>query len=95
MNEHEEILKERAKVYGDFTTSLGTIGKIWTALIEAHYQIKLDHDIPPHLAGTIMAGLKLYRMTCPFEPSPDSYPDLINYVNAAKNADPRLNGEKK
>lgn len=92
--EHERILEQRGRVYGDFTTSLATIGKIWTALIEAHYQIKLGHDIPPHITSLMMVGLKVYRASCPFDPSPDSYPDARNYLDAAEKADPRLNKHK-
>jgi hypothetical protein len=84
------ILKQRARVYGDFTKSLRIVGKMWTALLETHYQTRFAHDIPPHVAGAMMAGLKAYRACCPWDVDRDTYIDARNYLTGAEKSDERL-----
>lgn len=38
------------------------LGMMWSALIQQHYQIDLDHPLPGHLVARMMVALKLCRL---------------------------------
>ena len=87
--QHEKVMKTRQKVYGPTGPNFVAFGKAVTALLEAHYQIRLPTDIPPHVASLIYAQGKLIRMALPFAYNGDSAVDAKAYVDIADELDSR------
>lgn len=88
-----KVMRTRQKVYGPTGPNFAAFGKAVTALLEAHYQMKLPHDIPPHVAALIYGQGKLIRMALPFEYNGDSAVDAKAYVDIADELDPRRKTE--
>lgn len=84
-----KVMKKRQKVYGPTGPNFTAFGKGVTALLEAHFQEKLPHDIPPHVASLIYGMGKLIRMALPFEHNSDSAVDGKAYIDIAEELDPR------
>ena len=87
----EELIEDRGSVYGlDPLPGFRTTGRIWSALISDALGIDLP-DIPPHVVGLMMTGLKLSRAARPTEKRDrDSYEDGVVYLNLAAGMDPTL-----
>ena len=88
------IIRERQKVYGKTGPNFTAFGLGVTALLEAHYQMKLPHAVPPNVAALIYAQGKLIRMALPFEHNGDSAVDGKNYIDIAEELDPRADKKK-
>lgn len=84
-----KVMRKRQKVYGPPGPNFVAFGKAVTALLEAHFQVKLPHEIPPHVASLIYAQGKLLRMALPFAYNGDSAVDAKAYVDIAEEMDPR------
>jgi len=78
----DETVIERAKVYGAVVTSHENIGLSWTALIQQHFGIKLDHPIPPELVAQMMVAFKMQRAARVYHP--DNYVDGQAYMGFAE-----------
>ena len=78
----QATIAERAKIYGDATLSHENIGEAWTALIQQHYQIRLDHPIPSGLVQLMMVAFKLQRSALVFHA--DNYIDAKAYLQFAE-----------
>lgn len=66
--------------------------KMLEALLEMHYQGPLPGPIPAHVVGQFMVSVKCSRACAPFEFEPDNYVDAHNYLEIAKQCDPRYKG---
>lgn len=86
---HERVMRKRQKVYGPTGPNFIAFGKAVTAVLEAHYQCKLPHDIPSHVASLIYAQGKLLRMVMPFAYNGDSAVDAKAYIDIADSLDAR------
>jgi len=85
----DAITAERSKVYGDANDSFRATGIALTGLIEAHYNIKLPHAIPPHVAGLVMVMIKAVRAARPYDYNEDTYDDMENFSRLSKQVDTR------
>jgi Domain of unknown function (DUF6378) len=74
----QKTIEERGKVYGDPYQSHQNIGLAWTALIQQHYGITLEHPIPAYLIAQMMAGFKLQRAARVHKK--DNYTDAQAYL---------------
>jgi hypothetical protein len=81
-NEVEEVIAERGKVYGDPLKSHINIGLAWTALIQQHFDINLNHPIPASLVAQMMVAFKMQRSAKVFKG--DNYLDARAYTNFAE-----------
>ena len=81
-NAIDELIKERGKVYGDPKESHTNIGLTWTALIQQHYGITLEHPIPPELVAQMMVCFKMQRAAKVFKD--DNYDDAAAYLKFAR-----------
>ena len=77
----DEVLADREPSLGDATVGHRNLGLIWTALLQDHYGIVLDHPLPPELVLLMMAGCKLNRAAIKFKF--DHYLDLLGYTKLA------------
>jgi hypothetical protein len=75
-------IAERAKVYGDATLSHENIGLAWTALIQQHYQIKLDHPLPSWIVELMMVNFKVQRSSLVYHA--DNFVDIKAYLQFAE-----------
>lgn len=80
---------QRQKIYGPTGVNFESFGKAVTALLEMHYQKKLPHDIPPHVAAHIYTVGKVLRSVAPFKHHPDNAVDAHNYIEIAEELDKR------
>ena len=78
----QQTIAERGKVYGDATLSHENIGLAWTALIQQHYQIRLDHPMPSWLVELMMTAFKVQRSARVFHA--DNYVDARAYLQFAE-----------
>lgn len=78
----QETIIERGKVYGDPRESHINIGLAWTALLQQHYGIKLDHAIPPEMVALMMVTFKAQRSARAFKA--DNFIDLHAYARFAE-----------
>lgn len=85
----EDVIKERAKQYGDASHTQRVSGAVATAILEAHYGIDLPHPIPGEVVCLISAAWKLIRAAVPLKFVKDNYVDARNYVTLAERLDPR------
>lgn len=89
----QATIAERGKVYGDATLSHENIGLAWTALIQQHYQIRLDHAMPSWLVELMMVSFKVHRAARVFHA--DNYVDARAYLQfAEKDQQPQSNNNK-
>jgi len=84
----DEVVHERGKVYGDPYQSHKNIGLSWTALIQQHYGLDLDHPIPPALAAQMLVVFKVQRSARVFKA--DNYIDAVAYAGFAEDFQQRL-----
>lgn len=77
-----EILEERGRVYGDPQLSHKSIGLAWTASIQNHYGLELQHPIPCWLVAQMMESLKIVRSARVYKQ--DNYDDRKNYTGFAE-----------
>lgn len=85
MNTTEDIhavQRERGKVYGEPHHSHTNIGLAWTAIIQQHYGITLDHPLPHWLVEQMMASFKIQRSARVFHK--DNYTDAFSYLAFAE-----------
>ena len=68
--------------YGDTVFNHTQIGLLWTALLQEHYKLELDHPIPADMACLMMAGMKLIR-ACWATYIFDTYLDAAVYAQFA------------
>src|SRR6185503_19347325 len=85
----DAITAERSKVYGNAEDAFRATGIALTGLIEAHYNIKLPHAIPPHVAGLVMVMIKAIRAARPYDYNEDTYDDMENFSRLSKQVDTR------
>ena len=86
-----EVCLERGVVYGDPSIMCRLVAQMWTTILRSHFGEEAQQDIPPYLVGLMMAALKIYRASVPFDRrDDDSYVDLVNYVEFARTMDPAL-----
>jgi Domain of unknown function (DUF6378) len=79
-NVREKLRRERGARYGDVFINQSTIGQMYTAMLEQHYQISLPHPIPGSLAAAFMVLVKLNRAA--FSPNhADNFDDAHNYLD--------------
>lgn len=81
-NDLKRLEAERGKVYGDPKLSHTNIGLSWTALIQQHYGVTLDHPIPPELVALMMTTFKCQRSARVFKQ--DNYDDVHVYASFAE-----------
>lgn len=72
------IIAERGKVYGDPLTGHANIGLSWTAMLQQHYGLTLDHPLPAALVAQMMVCFKMQRAARVFHK--DNYDDAHAYV---------------
>lgn len=77
-SEIRATIEERGKVYGDPELSHENIGLSWTALIQQHYGIRLEHPIPSWLVAQMMVTFKMQRSARVFKA--DNYLDGRVYL---------------
>ena len=77
-----DTIAERGKVYGDPKESHANIGLSWTALLQQHFGIQLDHPIPASLVAQMMVVFKMQRSARVFHE--DNYVDAHAYVRFAE-----------
>ena len=91
----DKIKEDRTARYGgDATRCHGNLGILWTALLQNHYGMSLDHVLPSSLVLNMMAACKLNRIAVEakvFEG--DSFDDAVNYVQLAEAAKAHETGE--
>lgn len=81
-----QIRQDREKQYGQSSAdNHRNLGLAWTALIQQHYGIQLDHPIPASLAATMNAAQKSQRQARNPEKT-DTLADLRNYATIAHEA---------
>ncbi len=78
----QKTVQERAKVYGDPKVSHENIGLSWTGLIQQHYNIRLEHPLPPWLVAQMMVTFKMNRSAKVFKE--DNYIDSRAYLGFAE-----------
>lgn len=76
------VIDERGKVYGDPQESHGNIGLTWTAIIQQHYGIKLEHPIPDFVVALMMTAFKVQRSARVYKD--DNYVDMHAYARFAE-----------
>jgi hypothetical protein len=79
-----QIREERGRIYGDPMASHANIGLSWTALIQQHYGITLDHPLPTSLVAQMMVTFKMQRASRVYHA--DNYDDAKNYLRFAEEA---------
>lgn len=84
-------IKERGVVYGDPCKSHTNIGLSWTALIQQHYGITLEHPLPPWLVAQMMVALKMQRSTIVYKD--DNYIDAKAYAHFAEEFQKKESGK--
>lgn len=80
--EQKTIFLQRQETYGPFDQCHRNLGLAFTALIQNHYHITLEHPIPGFLAALMLAAMKQVRATNTFHG--DNYDDLLNYAQFAE-----------
>lgn len=78
----QKLEADRGKVYGDPSHSHTNIGLSWTALIQQHYGITLDHPLPNWLVAQMMVNFKMQRSSRVFHQ--DNYDDAEVYADFAR-----------
>lgn len=74
----DAVIEERGKVYGDPKQSHINIGLSWTAMIQQHYGINLDHPIPPEVVALMMVVFKAQRSARVYKE--DNFVDMHAYA---------------
>lgn len=78
----DSLIAERSQTYGPYATSMESIGLIWTGLLQHHYNIRLDHPIPPHVSALMLASMKICRATAGWKE--DNFHDLAAFARFAE-----------
>ena len=86
-----KTIQERGKIYGDPALSHQNIGLCWTAAIQQHYQIKLDHPLPDWLVELMMVQFKVQRSCRVFHA--DNFVDAKAYLKFAEADQQRENAK--
>ena len=76
-----QTVQDRSKIYGPPQPCHHNIGLTWTALLQQHYGLFLDHPVPDFLVAQMMAALKLVRASKTYHA--DNYTDAIAYTGFA------------
>lgn len=84
----DAVIEERGKVYGDPYQGHQNIGLAWTAMIQQHYGMDLDHPIPAALVAQMMVVFKMQRSARVFHA--DNYLDAAAYAEFAEDFQQRL-----
>lgn len=79
---HDQIIADRGAVYGNPKQSHTNIGLCWTAMLQQHYGITLDHPIPPEIVALMMVQMKAQRSARLFKQ--DNHDDLQIYGKFAE-----------
>ena len=77
-----KTIEERGKTYGEPQESMRNIGVAWTAILQQHYGIKLEHEIPAWVAANMLVAFKLQRTLKGWHE--DNYIDAEAYLRFAK-----------
>lgn len=78
IDEIEETIRERAKVYGPPVACMTDIGRMWGVLLSRHNET--DVNVPPHMVALLMLALKAVRLSYPNGPdNKDTAVDLEAY----------------
>lgn len=77
-----KTIEERGKVYGDPKLSHECIGLAWTALLQHHYGIRLNHPLPPALVAQMFIAMKNQRASRVYHA--DNYVDMDAYRRFAE-----------
>lgn len=75
----DQIIQDRAKVYGDVRISHRAIGYAFRAVLQNRWHYIEVPEIPPDLVAEMLAAFKLVRLARPTFHQ-DSADDLHNYV---------------
>lgn len=78
-----DLRRQRETQYGDSHHNQYCLSKTWTAILESHFQQRLDHDIPPHVVADMLVALKLLRSSMPTGYRADDYADAHVYLTIA------------
>lgn len=83
-----EVIRRRNTEYrGETATEAhARLGRLWTALLENHFQIELPEPIPAHVVLLMFAAHKIHRACLPWRREPDDYMDAVNYLRLADEA---------
>ncbi len=81
-DDQKKIFLQRQETYGPFDQCHRNLGLAWTALIQNHFHIELEHPIPGFLAALMLATMKQVRATNVFHA--DNYDDMLNYNQFAE-----------
>ena len=83
-----DVIRRRNEEYrGETATEAhARLGRLWTALLENHYQIALPEPIPAHVVLLMFAAHKIHRACLPWRREPDDYMDAVNYLRLADEA---------
>ena len=76
------LIAERGKVYGDPRESHTNIGLSWTALLQQHYGITLEHPLPASMVAQMMQAMKNQRACRVY--ALDNYDDGEAYLRFAR-----------
>lgn len=88
MTKEDAIRSQRGEVYGDVLFGHIQLGKAWSAILSAHYQIDID-ALPPNIVALMLAAMKLARAALPLKFDADTFVDARNYVTFAEECDDR------
>lgn len=77
-----KIIEERGVVYGNPEDSMRNIGVAWTAILQQHYGITLEHAIPDWVVANMLVAFKLQRTMKGWKL--DNYDDAEAYLRFAK-----------
>lgn len=86
----EERGAEHLNNYGPSTENHRNLGEVWTAMIQHHYGIRMEHPLPASVVLLMMVALKAIR-GCRGGYLEDTFDDLTSYNELARNA--RIEGE--
>lgn len=78
----QQIMIDRGQKYGDKRINHEGIGKMYTGLLESHYQMRLPHPVPGFLVALMTACIKLNREA--FCENQDNIDDAKNYLDISK-----------
>lgn len=86
-----EVRKNRESVYGSPAILQTQLAAQFTSILRSYHQDDDFPEVPPRLIGVFLACLKLHRIAVPAKKKDsDSYVDLVNYIDFAKEVDDTL-----
>lgn len=87
-NSPDDLIADRGQFHGKETehqiSGFVNLGLAWTAILQDHFKIQLDHPIPGHVVALMMVSLKCNRAARPFKINPDDYEDIGGYCKLAQ-----------